>query len=245
MNHKFSPALTDTIKCIRCDFDEKSHTDRATCEACGNSGNCEIFAGNMLLCSECIEKEQIAQRENEKGALERVSDARNEANRKIEESRKVDTSIRIRADIFNAKTVAIVELKKSIDENPEIENKHFALAKELDTRFQHLKDIIFGLRAEVTEHENEQRAIQTYYNELAKRLREEEREKIKLQDVNYKPIEPKTIRKPRAPKVKKFDKVEVRKLAKESGFPEQAIQILCMAKNLTPIQAVDLLKAHS
>jgi hypothetical protein len=151
--------------------------------------------------------------------------------------KEIDNSIKIQTDIFNAKTIAIHELKVAIDNDPAIENKNFALAQSVEARFNHLRDVIFSKRQEITEAENEQKAIQVYYNELAKKLRTEEREKIRLKDAQYKPAEV-IVKKPRAVTVKKFDKVAIRDAARESGIPEAVLQMLCIAKGFTPLEAV-------
>jgi hypothetical protein len=149
----------------------------------------------------------------------------------------IDANIKIQTDIFNAKTIAIHALKVAIDNDPSVDNKQFALAQVIEKRYNNLKDIIFSKRAEIVEAENEQKAIQVYFNELAKTLRQHEREAIRLKDTQYKPLEPAVVKKPRAITVKKYDKDAIRQVAKDTGINEAILQMICVAQNLTPVDA--------
>ena len=89
---------------------------------------------------------------------------------------------------------------------------------------------------------NQQKAIQVYLNNLANKLRAEEREKLKLADINYKP----NVVKPVVKTVKtksKLDKVELRKYAAELGVDEFTLQMLVVAKGLTIEKAAALLRS--
>lgn len=228
--------LSESNKCAKCKRPEVDHTEHATCEACDYVGKCELCptAANsnviMLLCPSCIRKEV------------QTRTSPNEVNKVIEDSKRQDTSIQLRSDIFNAQTTSIIELKQAIDSDSTIENKHFTLASVLTDRLNHFKKVIFELNQEMVDRSNEQRAIQVYLNDLSNKLRVEEREKIKLADISYQP-NPIKISKPRASgPSKKFDKTEIRKYALEVGVPESVLQMVCVAKNLTPEQAKDSLK---
>ena len=158
---------------------------------------------------------------------------------------EIDATIKISTDIFNAKTIAIHEIKKAIDEDPAIpaDQKHFTLAKLLEARYDKLVDIIFSANATKTEAENEQRAIQTHYNDLGKRLKDEERAKIRLKDATYKPIEKVVVDKtPKAPKLKKVELNDVRAACLKHGIPEAmpVIMMLCVAKKTTDIEEIIL-----
>jgi hypothetical protein len=237
MKHAFIPSQANSERCSICKWPEPAHKPDAICEACPNQASLEIF-NNMALCSDCITKEIDAY--NKLDADGRVAFTRENAKRTMEIAKSIDHSIQIQTDIFNAKTVAINELKIAIDSDETITEKNFALAKTLDERYKHLSEVLFSKRQEVSEAENEQRAIQTYYNELAKKLRAEEREKIKLQDVKYQPIQPK-IGKPKSVTPKAYDKVGIKNAAAQSGLPEQAIQMICLTKNISPVEAVRVL----
>jgi RNA polymerase subunit RPABC4/transcription elongation factor Spt4 len=229
MNHSFIPSQLNKETCSNCHREEIDHTDRATCEVCGSSGTMNEY-DKILMCLDC----ELLQR-----PAHTVAEMDRKALITRERFAKIDSGLKIQTDIFNAKTIAINALKLSIDDDSTIpvDQKHFALAKAIDERYQHLKNLIHGKREEITDHENEQRALQTYYNEHAKRLRQEEREKIRLKDAQYKPIKPE-IKKPRAVKPKKFDRDAIRDASRESGIPEAVLQMLCIARNMTPLEAV-------
>lgn len=228
MNHLFAGSIENPNLCKLCSHNQIDHTSRAICAQCNSETFCNVANGNALLCATCM------------GELERELLNKNS----LENSKKIDASIHVRADLFNAQTLAIIEVKRLIDADDAIslENKHFTLAKHITERHEHIKSVVFGLREDISELQNEQRAIQTYYNDLAKKLRVEEKARIKLSDLNYKPIEPKAIKQPKAPSIKKFDKAEVMRLANEFKLPAQAIQLLCVAKGITPLDAVRILK---
>ena len=237
MDHSFQPSQINSSVCVRCKRTELDHTDRATCECCSNSGQMEIFC-DMLMCSDCIDKELTLARNHQtpEKQNERIESLHDFLNR----SRAIDDSIQIRQDIFNAQTIAIIELKARIDSDESITNKPFALAEELDIRFKHLKQVIFEENEKQLARSNEQKAIQIYLNNLANLLRAEEREKLKLSDISYKPLD----KKPTVKKVttKKFSKIDIRNKAKELGVPESVLQMIVISKNMTVDQAAEHIK---
>ena len=250
--HKFLLSISpDSSKpvCMKCHRPELDHTDKASCESCDYVGQCELYSSrpgmNMLLCPSCIEKEENVRNSPEQQQL-RVQAV-------VNESKKLDAGIQLRTDIFNAQTTSIMELKAAIDADPKIENKHFHLAQLLTDRMNQMKKAVFELNEQMVNKVSEQRAVMTYLNDLANRLRAKEREEIKLADISYQP-NPAKISKPRvsAP-VKKYDKTEINKhaialntWAVENGhtaIPAAVLQMVCVAKNMTPEQAAAQLKA--
>jgi hypothetical protein len=237
MDHKFAQSVVDPNRCVRCQFDEISHTDKATCECCDNSGPMEVWCG-MLMCASCIEKEKALQAENntELKQAERVK----AVNSQILEARAQDSSIELRTDLFNAATTSIIELKSIIDSDPNIENKNYALASELKLRFEHFTKVIFQARQELAEAGNQQRAIQTHLNELANKLRQEEREKLKLQDINYTPQAPKTPKPPKTGKPKVTPRAVIKELAQKYQIPEAILQMTITARKMEPEAAAKM-----
>lgn len=222
MKHSFSPSFADPLKCRVCKYDQLSHTNEVECEVCGNKGECDIMYGNILMCQPCQVKEATAQAINNTPEMQQARVDEMNAQTIIERNKQIESTIKVDTDIHNAKMIAIVDLKKSIDEDSSIpaDKKLFTLAKVIDDRYVVLKDALAKLRQDTIENENEQRAIQTYYNELAKRLKDDERAQLKLKDVNYKPIEGKP-KKSTAPKTKQLDKIQLAKFAGdiEKEFP--------------------------
>jgi hypothetical protein len=218
--------------CMKCHRSEKDHTDQATCDACPNVGPCDMFPNieGMLLCQECIAKELAIHNSPEK-QQERV-------NALLHNASKIDTSIQVRTDIFNAQTVSIHELKSLIDADASIENKNFELAKRLTERLNGFKQAIFELNEAMLTKVSEQRSVQTYLNDLSNKLRSIEREEIKLKDISYQPPTTK-ITKPKPRQAMRLDKAEISKASKETNIPEHMVQMVCVQKGWTPIQFIE------
>lgn len=213
---------------------------------CEVTENLRSYAG-MIVCESCYQKEMEAQAENKLLAEQRVQQSNdavktNALNRALAASQSIDAAVTLRSDIFNAATTSIADLKSAIDNDPTITNKPFALAEELTKRFEHFQKVAFDAQETVVQATNNQKAIQTYLNTLANTLRQEEREKLKIQDINYKPQAVKPV-KPAAIKTakKKLDKAEIRKYAAELGVSEFTLQMLCVG-GLTIEQAANKLR---
>jgi hypothetical protein len=215
-------------------------TKSGECECCSNTGTLYQVFGNMWMCADCRDKEIKLQAEHQslENQQKRVDDL-------VARSRQIDQSVVVKADVFNAATVPIVELKAAIENNAEIpaEKKQEAFATELDARIQHLQPIIFNMRKDLLDKENELRMYQTNLQHAALTLRKEIRDKLHLNDPIYTPTAPKVIKpaKERAPKAK-FSKEELRAAAEKYDVPQQAIQMLVTAKKMTPDEAGQHLK---
>lgn len=213
------------------------------CESC-NKTNIPIrplHSKAMWFCDECYNIEIDAQVNKVKADIAKRTD--NPVNTIIAQTRSLDASIQVRTDLFNAATTSIVTLKAAIDTDESIENKPFELALQLKDRFNHFKQVVFEMNQKIVEAGNEQKAIQVYLNQLANTLRVEEREKLKIQDINYKPGTVK-IEKPKAVKssARKIDKVELRKYAAELGVSEFTLQMVVVSKGLTVEAAANILR---
>jgi hypothetical protein len=223
------------------------------CECCSNQGPLKMFMA-MWMCSSCIAKnkelsEKSAAQSDERVEAERARSSEVlELNKILKQNQTVMSGIEVKTDIFNAETVAIVAISEAIKQDSSIENKAAKLAEVLLSNYQQYKEKIFANSAENVELVNKQNAIQKYLNELRNQLTEAEREKYKLLDINYKPnqvkIANKAINSPAKPK--KYDKAEIVKAAQRANVPTSVIQMICVAKNMTPMQASDsLLEAGS
>lgn len=211
------------------------------------SGECEVCEkkdikitchyNNMWFCDDCWTKEQDATR---------VTTIPTPIVNVVQQAKHIDESIQIQTDMFNAATVSIVELKKAIDSDESIVNKPYALAETLRTRFLHFKDVEFEAKKTENEAVNQQKAIQVYLNNLANQLHADEREKLKLQDLQYKPasVKPtvKSVTTRQTRKTTKLDKVELRKFAAELGVSEFTLQMLVVQKGITVEAAANLLR---
>lgn len=216
------------------------------CCVCDTTKGIEIWNAEPW-CKSCKETEEKAQKEVEAGAEERVREVNNRAKEinkmhTLERQLEVDTTIEVASDIFNAKTVAIVEIEQAIADDKSIENKQFELAKRLKTRFETLTTAIFERNKQNLEDSSEQRAIQTRLNTLANNLREKEREELRLKDLTYKPEPPKKAAKPKKKPGPKFNKAEIREQAAKIGVDEYTLQMICVSKNLQPKEAAEELQ---
>jgi hypothetical protein len=192
------------------------------CESCPKTDTeVKCWFGNMFQCDECHAKDMA---HNSPEAQEARGQAYKQEQSILAEAKAIDDSIQVRSDLFNAATVAIVDIKKAIDADESITNKPYKLAETLKARFEHFKNIVFDLNQQLVEAGNQQKAIQVYLNNLANTLRAEEREKLKIADINYKPNQ---VKSPTVKSIKtvgttnkKATKAEIKKAANELGIPE-------------------------
>lgn len=237
MDHEFNRSVLDAVICVVCKKHEKFHGINSECEACDYVGELTLFA-DMCLCPNCIkeELETSASHQSPELQAERLAE-----HNLLEESRRIDMSIQTRSDIYNAETIAILEIEQAINQDTTIENKQFAIASELVTRVKHFQEVLLGLDEKKVEVANQQRATQTYLNTLSVKLRTEERERLRLADLTYDPKAPKPIKK--VIKIdKKFDKAEIKRLAAELGVSDFTLQTIAVAKGMSPEQAANYLR---
>lgn len=218
-----------------CESCDKVHTEE-------NPVKITVHYGNMWFCDECWAKELVATKE-----LQSNKETTNVVTNALREAAHVDNTVQVRTDLFNAQTVSIINLKAEIDNNPEITNKPYVLAQELMNRFEKFKSVIFEYNEKIVEANNAQKAIQVYLNQMANTLRQEEREKLKIADINYqptkvKPVKPQAIKTTGTKKSTKLDKVELRKYAAELGVAEFTLQMVVVAKGISIQEAAVMLK---
>lgn len=267
MNHAFIATPSGIDKCARCKFPYIAHTAEAVCETCPNVGPVEIRHGNILMCQSCWDKDlavrQIAanqpnspytpeQQAKHREFRERMDKEREEAmNRVLAQSKERDLQVQLRTDAFNAATESIKELKIVIDKDDAIKNKPYKLAEELKGRFEHFQSVIFAqneaiaaAQKEIEAAVNNQKAIQVYMNSLANQLRTEEREKLHIEDINYKPQAPKQAKtkKIETKKSTKTSPAELKKYAQEIGAPTYILQQIIISKGVDVKTAADILK---
>lgn len=241
-----SPREDTSINCLTLQEETMSeyHNGKAgDCEACDKKDVRirPLHNKNLWFCDSCYETEIQAQVDSVKNRLTET----NPVQSALSQAAKIDSTIQVRTDLFNAATTAIVDMKKAIDDDTSITNKPYALAEQLMARFSHFKQVVFELNQQIVDAGNQQKAIQIYLNQLANTLRAEEREKLRIQDITYKPgpakiVKPTTMR----AAAKKLDKVELRKYAAELGVSEFTLQTVVVAKGLTVADAAKMLR-HS
>ena len=264
-----NPTTTESMKCADCNSQQDTlipfiTPDNATkllcmlcygqslkgriveCECCPSivaERSIKIYGGNMKMCISCFNKEiqaqiELVKTENQQARITTMHDA-------LERAKAIDSAVSVRTDLFNAATVSIVDLKAIIDNDETVNNKNFKLAETLMERFEHFRSVVFEANATIVNATNNQKAIQVYLNQLSNQLRAEERAKLKIQDINYKPKEVKPV-KPRAITTarKKLDKVALRQYASELGVSEFTLQMIVVSKGITVEKAADILRKN-
>jgi|SRR6187399_1438012 len=256
MNHAFQSSQLDKEKCGICKYNFLQHSALAECQACKNIGPVNPVK-TILMCESCETKEITAtleanKPENVKARVDAVQNAftvgNGNGNAKIaaishEASRILHNEISVREDIFNAHTKSIHALDQELHSDPSINNPNYVLAETIMASIKNFQDVMFDGMALVVKAGNEQRAAITYLNQMANRLRVEEREKLKIEDLNYKPLPPKLAKvginkigrpagssnKSEKPTKKyKLKMSELHAAMKETGLPGHIIATLSM-----------------
>jgi len=211
------------------------------CFKCGRERECDkipvLLHSFLPFCKHCQ-----SERDNHLSELVEAKENGSQAELFLSKSAALDARIKIAADIFNAETVSIAEIKKVIDEDETIANKHFRLAQAIETRYRALAKVVHDKTEEIIELETKQRALQIYFNTLGAELREHERAQLRLKDLQYKPKEPVKVLKPKKEKltVKTYDIAEIRAAAEKYGVMANIVQIFCIQKKITPDEAAQL-----
>lgn len=238
LDHKPTPSFTDANICGRCQYPADKHGKEAVCDACDNIGVLSI-CNKMALCRECVAKEIASSLPSIPVADLTPSQVLN--NTVLQMSKDIDSSIRVSSDLFNAGTVPIIELKNAIDKDDSIpaDKKTYRLAEVLLERFNQHKKAIFDYQEKIVAEHTDQKAIQKYLNNMASQLQTEEREKLKIADINYKPevikeIKPKVVK----PKAEKFTNAEVKAACKQFGVDEFMVRMTMTAQQCSLLEAV-------
>lgn len=211
------------------------------CFKCGRERECDkipvLLHSFLPFCKHCQ-----SERDNHLEELTEAKESGSQAELFIAKATSLDARIKISSDIFNAETIAIAEIKRVIDADDSITNKHFRLAQAIETRYRAFAKVVHDKTEEIIELETKQRALQTYFNTLGKELREHERAQLRLKDLQYKPKEPVKVVKTKKEKleVKKYDIAEIRAAADKHGVPANIVQIFCIQRKITPDEAAEL-----
>ena len=284
MNHDYIPIPNEpnqpTLdKCIECGYPESKHGDNAVCDCCDKTGNLQHFMLNgsqALLTRDCLEREKaILEAEiNSPEGRRKMAEFQSPANQEqrlqnykavvdpydklIGEARKIDEQLHLSSDIFTAKTIPIEELRKAIWANAEIpqDKKFFEYVAECKRRITHLQSVIFDLDKQKIEAYSEQKAWHVAMNDYANKLRTEEREQLKINDINYDVKMPKPVT-PRAIKVKTGsaeDKKRLRQAVAElnaeligsgkDGISESVVAMIMVAKNWDLEKAIGMFRRN-
>lgn len=252
MNHEFQPIPDNPIKCIDCGFPESKHGPNAPCDACENTGTLDYYLlGNSqaLLCRDCIDRERKREQDDERkkqddyqspekqqARLDAYNSIVKPYEQMIRNARIIDEQIHLSTDIFNAKTVAFQDIRSAVwkDDSIESDKKYFELARIAKERILYFQNIIFGLDKQKIEAYSEQKSWHVALNDLANKLRVEEREALRISDITYDVKMPKVVT-PRTIKLneKKANPKEIRALAEELKMPWTTLQFVATSKGWT------------
>src|SRR5262245_35870952 len=209
----------------------ENRTKLGECELCQKTVMLTLRHNNIWMCDLCWD------------------DQRRLMNSTIEQAKHADQSIQLKQDLFNAKTIATMELKAAIDNDPTIpaNEKDYRFTEVLQRRISHFTDVILTKRAELIEMENEKRAMFSVLQQSAVRLSKEERNRLHIKDRTYpvKPIKPIKPAKDGTPSKGRKPKVDVeaaRKYAAQYGVPAEVVIMLAGMNNITPEEAAKRLK---
>ncbi len=228
MNHGYK-AKTGSVECIHCNRDYIAHLDITSCEACGLSRRCDLFGDirnpkTMLLCEECTRKE-IAANDNVLSRTKILADAA-----------RIDDSITYNADFFNAKTVALIELKKVIDADTSLneQEKKYAFQETIAQRYEKLKKVVFALDKKKEELVVEQLVIAKNLRSFGDSIRKDIRERIATADSNY------------APPIKKLIKPVVKSVEKKSAMDVLIDKMMLMDSSIkTREEALEHIRSYA
>lgn len=204
-----------------------NHTTRkGDCDCCTTTDvmlTQSKFDAGMMQCAECAAKE-----------------ARTiTAQQTIDTARKIDASIELKADIFNAATVSFVELEAAVmnDDSIPADQKNYKVAELAAERIEKLNPVIFEAEQAVIKLKNERYMWLENTQKTVAKLRVDQQAKFKLHNINYKPEAPskkvKTVT-PAGPSRKvTFDKAAVYAAAKKYGVPAAQVQSIIVSKGLS------------
>lgn len=189
------------------------------CESCDKQNTAIYQSFGMWLCSDCKSAQDAAI-------------ARQSAIDVIEKSHKVDETIKIQSDIFNAATVSFAELKASIDNASDTSQaeKDFALFTEASNRIKTMNAAIIASEQALMKQKNERHGWLTQVQDLVATLRADYRAKAKSFDLSYEPVSPKTPKSkvPTSTTSNTFTKKvkdELNEAAAKYGVPAQMVRI--------------------
>ena len=129
------------------------------CEYCHYGRKTVTVRRGDPMCADCARVEDDAVSQN--------------AHKMIEDSRKVDSSVRIQPDIFKAITTSAIELRGAIEHDDSIpaDQKDYAVAKLCHERMIHFQKVVFETSKALDEYETTMKAWQVQTQDAAGKLR--------------------------------------------------------------------------
>src|SRR5262245_57121828 len=196
MKHHYSPSVANENEpvCVHCGYAEISHTNQATCEACGSVCECGFFPDHkhpkkMLICYSCYDKEM------------KVAVAATNA-------RSAASNVTSPAKYFiDTETPTIKSIVDSVNQDPNIadEDKVETICSTIKERILSYQKNIISLNESVRENQRLENEARVYLNHKMKEVSEEAQRRLGLTNINYKPEKPPSATKTKSVSTKKVD----------------------------------------
>jgi len=168
-------------------------TRKDVCEVCKDSGVITVIqsAHGIWMCQEHWNQEQLT-----------IA-----AQKTLDDSRKVDTGVTTRHDVFVSAPTPIIELKGAIQNDSTIPDgeKTYALVKELNTRLESLNKAIFDGEELVKAQKAERMVVIANAQNLVATLRVDLRSQFGNLNISM-PVTTRTVKPAKSPKLNKSDK---------------------------------------
>ena len=177
------------------------------------------------MCEECAHAEESLTAKNR------------ELSQILKDSEKQDASLEIVQDVYNAKTVAAIELYAAIQQNTDIpaDQKDYAFNKVMVVRYEALRAVILADEVALQAKKNEAAMWRTQIQQTTPKLRTELQEEFAKFHSNYKP-EVKKVKPAAVPSTKGKNRVssaqleEVGKYARQYGVDASTVQMMLVQK---------------
>lgn len=169
------------------------------CESCTLTGLAITLHNRIWFCETCWKKEVEVIEANQKRAKEVE-----QAQEMIARAGQIDQTIEVKQDIWNANTVAAIELRQAImkDDSIPVDQKEYRYAKMTEERMLHLRKVIFDEEQALIAKKTEMRMWHTQTVETCAKLSAKYRAEFKDLNINY-PEKPVKTVKPAAEKKSK------------------------------------------
>ena len=212
MDHKFVAIAGSFTICSKCNRDIVLHSEYATCEVCKKCPCTVTIVNDYAMCESCKQNEIQAMVENRS-----IVHAIPEPIKKLEQEFSKNGNGRDKRDFslvdlptngtefFNAETIAHIKLFEKVKADNDIkeEDKWMFYVDQLQKRRNHLQAVLKEAVDILTETRSRLTSAERDINLVASKLRADEKAKLKIQDITYKPTQaPKKVTAPTTEKNK-------------------------------------------
>lgn len=224
-----------------------------TCEICNTTSsevvNHVVGSGiKISFCPPCLHKEM--QGEAELKVMKKLETAKPVIKPAIKSDTDLlglpaittEPSLVIRSDYFNVASQSLAEMKKVIDADDSIpaDKKDYEWARRSIAWHKEMQDVLLETKKIQEEAISTQKAIQVNLNQMANKLREEERAALRIEDIKYPATTTdKKVKKPSVAKPKGYDRIELAKIAEQYGVDKTLLQLTYTANKSKGMSLAD------